>query len=63
MTLPEKIKGINCGILELKDAVVTKNLLFGDNTLSTFSNTLILNSIIDYVISTKIFDDSILTCE
>ena len=63
MTLPGKIRSINCGILELSDVVVTKILLFGDNTLSAFSNTLILNSIIDYVISTKRFDDSILTCE
>ena len=32
MTLLNKIKSINCGILELSDAVVTKILLLGDNT-------------------------------
>ena len=47
MTLLDKIKSINCGILELNDAVLTKILLFGDNTLSASSNTLILNSKID----------------
>ena len=61
MTPPNKIKSINCSILEFSDAVVTKILLFGDNTLSDSCNTLILNSTIDYVISTKRFDDSILT--
>ena len=61
MTLLNKIKSINCTILEFSDAVVTKILLFGDNTLSDSSNTLILNSTIDYIISTKRLDDSILT--
>ena len=32
MTLLNKIKRINCGILEFSDAVVTKILLLGDNT-------------------------------
>ena len=61
MTLPE-IKSINNhSILEPCDDVVTKILLYGDNALSTSSNTLILNSTIDYIISTKRFDESILT--
>ena len=61
MTLLNKTKSINCSILEFSDAVVKKILLFGDNTLSDSCNTLILNSTIDYIISTKRFDDSILT--
>ena len=61
MTLLSKIKSITCIILEFSDAVVTKNLLFGVNTLSDSSITLILNSTIDYNISSKRFDDSILT--
>ena len=32
MTLLNKIKSINCGILEFSDAVVTEILLSGDNT-------------------------------
>ena len=56
-----KIKSMNCSILEFNDAVVTKTLLFGDNSLSDSCNTPILNSTIDYVISTIRFDDSILT--
>ena len=48
-------------MLEMSDPVVIKILLFGDNTLSPSSNTLILNSTIDYVIDTKRLDDSIFT--
>ena len=58
--LMNKVKSINCNILEFSDAVVTKILLFGDNTLSDSSNTFILNSTIDYIISTKRFDEFIL---
>ena len=63
ITLLDKFKRTNYDISELSDAVVTKIILFGDNNLSTFYNTLILNSTIDYVISTKRFDDSILTMD
>ena len=59
MTLLNKIKSVS--IAEFSDAVVTKILLFGDNTVIDSSNTIILNSTIDYVISTKRLDDSILT--
>ena len=63
MTLLNKIKSINWIVLEFSDAVVTKILLFGDNALGDSSNTLILNSTIDYILSTKRFDDSILTSD
>ena len=61
LTLLNKIKSVNCSILESSDAAVTKILLFGDNTLSNSSNTLILNSTIEYIISTQRFEGSILT--
>ena len=41
--LLNKIKSINCSILEFIDTVVIKTLLFGDNTLSDSCNTLVLN--------------------
>ena len=41
MTLLNKIKSINWSILEFSDAVATKILPFGDNTLSDSCNTLI----------------------
>ena len=54
-------KNINYGILELSDTVMTKTVLFGDSLLSDSTNTLILNSAIDYVIATKWFYDPIVT--
>ena len=48
MVLLNKIRSINCSILEFSDVVVTKILLFGDNTLNDSCNTPILNSTIDY---------------
>ena len=56
LTLLNNIKNINCSILESSDAAVTKILLFGDNTLSSSSNTIILNSTIEYIISTQRFE-------
>ena len=61
ITVLDKVKSINCGILELSDAVIIKFLLFGDNSLSVPSNTLILNSIIYFIIFTERLDLSILT--
>ena len=49
LTLLNKSKSINCNILESSDATVKKILLFGDKTLSNSSNTLILNSTIEYI--------------
>ena len=59
LTLLNKIKSVNCSILESSDAAVRQILLFDDNTLSNSSNTLILNSTIEYIISTQRFEGSI----
>ena len=61
LTLLNKIKSINCSILESSDATVRKILLFGHNTLNNSSNTLILNSTIEYVISSQRVESFILT--
>ena len=61
MTLLNKTESTNCSILEFSDAVLTKILLLKDNTLCVSSDILILNSTIDYIISTKRTDDTILT--
>ena len=61
LTLLNKIKSINCSILESRDAAVTKILLFGDNTLSNYAKAFILNSTIEYIISAQTFERSILT--
>ena len=63
LTPLNKIKSINCSILESSNAAETKIILFGDNILSNCSsyNTIILNSVIEYMISTQRFEGSILT--
>ena len=61
MTLLNKIESINDGILELSDTLMTKTFLFGDSSLSDSTNSVILNSTIDYVIATKRFDGPIVT--
>ena len=59
MTLLNKIKNIDYVILELSDTAKTKTLLFGTSSLRDYTNTLILNSTIDYDIATKKIDDPI----
>ena len=61
MSFLNKIKNINYSILELSDTIITKTLLLVDSLLSDSTNTLILNSTIEYVIATKRFDDPIVT--
>ena len=61
MTLLNKIRNINNGILELSSTIMAQTLLFGDSCLSDSTNTLILNSTIDCVIATKRFDGPIVT--
>ena len=61
MTFLNKIRNINYGTLEYGDTIMTKTLFFGDSLLSDSTNTLILNSAIDYAIATKRFDDPIVT--
>ena len=61
LPLLNKVERINCSILESSDAAVTKTLVFGDNILSNSSNTIILNSTIEYIISTQRTEGSILT--
>ena len=50
MTFLNKIRNINYGILELSDTIMTETLIFGDSLLSDSTNTLMLNSVVDYVI-------------
>ena len=57
----KKTKNVNYGILELNETIIIKTLLIGDSSLSDSTNSLILNSSIEYVIATKKFDGQIAT--
>ena len=61
MTFLNKFGNTNYGILELSYNIMTKTLFFGDSLVVDSTNTLILDSTIDYVIATKRFDNPIVT--
>ena len=61
MTFLNKFGNTNYGILELSYTIMTKTLFFGDSLVVDSTNTLILDSTIDYVIATKRFNNPIVT--
>ena len=61
MTFLNKFGNTNYGILELSYTIMTKTFLFGDSLVIDSTNTLILDSTIDYVIATKRFNNPIVT--
>ena len=61
MTFLNKFGNTNYGILELSYNIMTKSLFFGDSLVVDSTNTLILDSTIDYVIATKRFNNPIVT--
>ena len=59
-TFLSNIKSINHKFLEQNDSTLTQTLLFGDPASSVETNTLILNTTIQYVLSTKRFEEALL---
>ena len=55
------IKSVLPYILEKSDSIINNVLFFLDTSLDDSSNAILINSTIDYVTSTKRFDDTILT--
>ena len=60
-TLLDNIKFSLPNILEQSDSFINNILLFGDTSLGNSSNTIILIATVNYITSTKRFDDSIFT--
>ena len=56
-TLLSSIKNINNNLLHLCEPVLIRTLLFGSNSFDTNANTNVLNATIEYIISTKRFDE------
>ena len=52
----DKIRDIKEDILNQNDELLVQTLIFGDNKLSRFGNTEILNSSIEFTLATKKFD-------
>ena len=57
---PEQLRQITPSILNLNHSQVNHVLLYGDSSLKNETNTEILNSTMNYILSTKRFDGSIL---
>ena len=59
-TLLNNTRQIAPSILNLNHSQITHVLLYGDSSLKNETNTEILNSTMNYILSTKRFEDSIL---
>ena len=59
-TFLSNIKSINHKFLEQNDSTLTQTFLYGDPASSVETNTLILNATIQYVLSSKRFEEALL---
>ena len=59
-TLLNKITNIDSNILNQADATITKTLLFGNSKYSNEINLQILNASIDFILTSKRFDEPLL---
>ena len=57
LTLLSTIENIDNNLLDLREHVSIKILLFGSNSFDIHANTKILNATIEYILSTKRFDE------
>ena len=58
-TFLSKIKNIDNNILQQNDNSICKTLLFGNPAYNDLTNTNILNATIDYILTSKRFDESL----
>ena len=56
-TLLSTIENIDSNLLDLCEPVLIKTLLFGSNSFDTNTNTNVLIATIEYVLSTKRFEE------
>ena len=59
-TLLGTLRNIGCKLLESTDSCLTETLLFGSTSLDPETNSLILNATIDFILSTKRFEEPLL---
>ena len=58
-TLLSSLGIFNCSLLENTSKVLTQTLLFGNTSLSPSDNSKILSATIDFILSTKRFDEQL----
>ena len=59
-SLLSTIRNIDCKLLEITDSSLTQTLLYGNPSFDIITNSLILNAIIDFILSTKRFEEAII---
>ena len=59
-TLLQNFRIVNPKLLSMSEDALTHLLLYGDNSLTDNTNTFILNSVIEYIISTEGFSDPLI---
>ena len=59
-TLLSKISEINSDLITRSDLALIETLLFGDNSLSKYDNSIILDATIAFIVTSKRFDDTLL---
>ena len=57
-SLLSTIRNIDCKLLEITDSSLTQTLLYGNPSFDIITNSLILNATIDFVLSTKRFEEA-----
>ena len=57
-TLLSTVKNINCRLLDVTETASIKTLLFGNFSVDAQTNTHILKATIEYILTTKRFDES-----
>ena len=60
LTLLNSLVNIDYTLLDNTDFLLTQILLFGNTTFNARENTKIINLTIDFILSTKRFDDPVL---
>ena len=58
-SLLSTIRNIDCKLLENTDSLLTQALLYGNPSLDINTNSLILNAAIDFILSTKRFEEAL----
>ena len=56
---PSTIRNIDCKLLEITDSSLTQMLLLGSPSFDIIINSLILNATIDFILSTKRFEEAL----
>ena len=58
--LLQNVRIVKPNLLSMNENALTHLLLYGDNTLTDIRNTFLVNSFIEYITSTKLFNDSLI---